>query len=217
MYMTLLNKIPFLALFASLFLTQPTHATDAMTDSPTPQITEHAIFGAGCFWCVESEFQALDGVLSVVSGYAGGETKNPTYQQVSGKKTGHIEVVRVTYDPTKISYAKLLDAFWLIHDPTQVGGQGVDIGPQYISAILPINDEQHALATEAKAKVDASGDFKKPIATVIKPAGIFYEAEGYHQDYYEKKGIIYESVFDLGGESTTMKKRKSWFGGMFGN
>ncbi len=174
--------------------------------------TDYAIFGAGCFWCVESEFQAIDGVQDVVSGYAGGEEENPTYEQVSRKKTGHFEVVRVSYDPTKVSYERLVEAFWLIHDPTQSDGQGVDIGPQYRSVILPLNEEQDRIARASKTRADASGTFSKPIATIIQPAGTFYEAEAYHQDYYEKKGIVYDSVFDLGGESTTMKKRKRWLG-----
>ncbi len=178
---------------------------------------EYALFGAGCFWCVESEFQAIDGVIDVVSGYAGGETDNPTYESVSTKKTGHFEVVRVSYDPSKVEYKRLVEAFWLIHDPTQVGGQGVDIGPQYRSAILPLNEKQLEIATKAKEEVDASGEFKKPIATIIKPVDTFYEAEQYHQDYYEKKGVVYDSVFDLGGESTTMKKRKGWLNQLFGN
>lgn len=200
-----------LTLAFSALLSTPTYADDTMTDTKL----DYAIFGAGCFWCVESEFQAIDGVHDVVSGYAGGHTENPTYKEVSRKDTGHFEVVQLSFDPSKVSYAKLVEAFWLIHDPTQTDGQGVDIGPQYLSAILPLNDEQMKIATEAKQAVDASGEFKKPIATIIKLAGTFYEAEKYHQDYYEKKGIIYESVFDLGGESTTMKKRKSWFGSVF--
>jgi peptide-methionine (S)-S-oxide reductase len=187
---------------------------DAMTATKS---IDYAVFGAGCFWCVESEFQAIKGVIDVVSGYAGGHTKNPTYEDVSYKDTGHIEVVRVSFDPKQVDYNTLIEAFWHIHDPTQVGGQGVDMGSQYISAILPLNNEQMQIAEAAKVAADASGAFKKPIATIIKPAGTFYEAEAYHQNYYAKKGIVYKSVFDLGGESTTMKKRKQWLKQIFGN
>ncbi len=176
-----------------------------------------ATFAAGCFWCVESEFQAIDGVKEVVSGYTGGTMKNPSYQQVSAHNTGHFEAVRVVYDPKTISYEKLLEAFFLIHDPTQTNGQGVDIGPQYRSAIFFENEEQKKAAEKAKAAANTSGKFKKPLATLILPAGTFYTAEDYHQNYYEKKGVEYKSVFELGGESTTMKKRKGWQNGMFGN
>lgn len=169
---------------------------------------EVATFAAGCFWCVESEFQAIDGVREVVSGYTGGEVENPSYEQVSGHNTGHFEAVRVVYDPKTLSYEKLLEAFWLIHDPTQANGQGVDIGPQYRSAIFYHNEAQKAAAEAAKQQ--AAGQFPKPIATQILPASPFYSAEDYHQDYYAKKGIEYKSVFELGGESTTMKKRRGW-------
>ncbi len=173
------------------------------------QKLEVATFAAGCFWCVESEFQALDGVKEVVSGYTGGTVENPSYEQVSAKKTGHLEAVRIVYDPKVIAYDKLLEAFWLIHDPTQANGQGVDIGPQYTSAIFYHDGAQKRAADAAKSR--AASQFTKPIATVILPAATFYSAEDYHQDYYAKKGIEYKSVFELGGESTTMKKRKSWW------
>ncbi len=201
----------------ALDTTQSTEAVMLDERALQEQGLEIATFAAGCFWCVESEFQALEGVKEVVSGYTGGTLENPTYQQVTGKQTGHYEAVRVAYDPEIISYGKLLEAFWLIHDPTQENGQGVDIGPQYRSAIFFHNPEQRATAEEAKAEADASGTFKRPIATEILPAETFYTAEDYHQDYYAKQGIDYESVFDLGGESTTMKKRKRWLGSMFGN
>lgn len=172
---------------------------------------EVATFAAGCFWCVESEFQAIAGVKAVISGYTGGTVENPTYAQVTGKQTGHFEAVRVVYDPAVVPYTRLLEAFFLIHDPTQADGQGVDIGPQYRSAIFYRNPAQQQAAEAAKASADASGRFTKPIATAILPAGTFYTAEDYHQDYYEKNGVKYISVFDLGGESTTMKKRKRWW------
>lgn len=188
------------------------HTGAVMMDEATlkAQKLEVATFAAGCFWCVESEFQAIAGVKEVVSGYTGGTVENPSYEQVSTKKTGHFEAVRVVYDPSALSYEKLLEAFWLIHDPTQADGQGVDIGPQYTSAIFYHDAEQKSAAHAAKTR--ATAQFSKPIATVILPASTFYSAEGCHQDYYAKKGIEYKSVFELGGESTTMRKRKGWFG-----
>ena len=195
--------------------TQPTEAVMMNNDALKAQGLDVATFAAGCFWCVESEFQAIDGVKEVVSGYTGGSVDNPSYEQVSGHDTGHYEAVRVAYDPKIISYEKLLEAFWLIHDPTQSNGQGVDIGPQYRSVIFYHNDTQKAAAETSKSAADASGKFIKPIATQILPAGTFYKAEDYHQDYYAKHGVEYKSVFELGGQSTTMKKRKSWFGGAF--
>lgn len=188
--------------------TKPTETVMMNDDALKAQGLEVATFAAGCFWCVESEFQAIDGVKEVISGYTGGAVKNPSYEQVSGHGTGHYEAVRVAYDPKVVPYEKLLEAFWLIHDPTQKDGQGVDIGPQYRSAIFYQNDAQKAAAEAAKNK--AAGQFSKPIATAILSARTFYKAEDYHQDYYAKHGVEYKSVFELGGESTTMKKRKGW-------
>ncbi|TAF15440.1 MAG: peptide-methionine (S)-S-oxide reductase [Alphaproteobacteria bacterium] len=153
-----------------------------------------AVFGAGCFWCVESEFQAIDGVRAVESGYAGGTTHNPTYEEVCNKNTGHFEVVRVEYDAAKVSYAQLVDAFWMMHNPTQKDGQGVDIGPQYRSVIMPATEEERQIAEASKERVNTSGVFSAPIATIIQPLTVFYPAEDYHQDYYAKKGVYYESV-----------------------
>lgn len=189
--------------------TKPTEVVMMNDEALKAQGLEVATFAAGCFWCVESEFQAIDGVKEVVSGYTGGTVDNPSYEQVSGHHTGHYEAVRIAYDPRVLSYEKLLEAFWLIHDPTQSNGQGVDIGPQYRSAIFYRNDAQKEAAEAAKKK--AAGQFSKPIATAILPAGTFYKAEDYHQDYYAKHGVEYKSVFELGGESTTMKKRKGWW------
>ncbi len=176
-------------------------------DNPAYQ---QATFAGGCFWCVESEFEAIKGVVDVVSGYTGGHVKNPTYQQVSGHDTGHAEAVRVLFDPNIVSYEKLLEAFWNIHDPTQVGGQGVDTGPQYRSVIFTHTPEQKALAETAKASVEASRRFKKPLTTSVEPSVEFYPAEDYHQDYNTKRGVTYKSVFELEGKSTTLKKRGFW-------
>ncbi|MBI4548696.1 MAG: peptide-methionine (S)-S-oxide reductase MsrA [Ignavibacteriae bacterium] len=143
---------------------------------------EKATFGAGCFWCVEAVFERLDGVTSVVAGYAGGTNPNPTYREVCTGTTGHAEVAQITYDPAKISYEKLLDVFWEAHDPTTLNRQGADVGTQYRSAIF-YHDEQQKLAAE-KSKKEVAKKFSDLIVTEIQPLTHFYEAENYHQDYY---------------------------------
>jgi peptide-methionine (S)-S-oxide reductase len=151
-------------------------------------MTETATFGAGCFWGVEAEFRRLPGVIDAAVGYSGGHTVNPTYKDVCTDETGHAEVVQVTFDPAKISYEQLLGAFWQLHDPTQVNRQGPDFGTQYRTAIFFHSPEQEAAAKKSKAALDASGKFRRPIATEITPAGPFYRAEEYHQRYLEKRG-----------------------------
>jgi len=150
--------------------------------------TEIATFGAGCFWGVEAAFSRVPGVTEAVSGYSGGRTENPTYKDVCTDETGHAEVVQVTYDPAKVSFEKLLEVFWTMHDPTQVNRQGPDFGSQYRTAIFFHTPEQEAIAKKVKAELNASGKFKKPIATEITKAGPFYRAEEYHQKYLEKRG-----------------------------
>lgn len=149
---------------------------------------EKAIFGAGCFWGVEDAFQKLDGVEDAVSGYSGGSVANPTYEQVCTGRTGHAEVVEVTYDPARISYEQLLETFWKIHDPTQVNRQGPDVGTQYRSAIFYLNDAQKTAAEASKQRLEASGKLPRPVATEVAQAAEFYRAEEYHQDYFEKRG-----------------------------
>jgi peptide methionine sulfoxide reductase msrA/msrB len=149
--------------------------------------TEKASFAAGCFWHVQEVFDNTKGVVSTMVGYAGGKTKNPTYEKVCTLDTGHAETVLVEYDPSIISYDKLLDVFWNLHDPTQVGGQGVDIGDQYRSIIFYHNDAQKEAALKSKARLEASGRFKKHIATQVIPSKEFYKAEEYHQKYFEKQ------------------------------
>lgn len=151
-------------------------------------MTEIATFGAGCFWGVEAAFQSVPGVLDTAVGYSGGETANPTYKDVCTDQTGHAEVVQVTFDPAKLGYERLLDVFWQVHDPTQVNRQGPDFGTQYRSAIFTHSPEQEAAAKKSRAEVEASGKFKRPIATEITPAGTFYRAEEYHQKYLQKRG-----------------------------
>lgn len=148
-----------------------------------------ATFGAGCFWCVEPIFQKLDGVLSTSVGYAGGSFGNPTYDDVCTGQTGHAEVVQIEYDPSKISYDELLNAFWNNHDPTTLNKQGPDIGTQYRSLIFFHSSEQEATAKASKEKLENSGKYHKNIVTEIVPASQFYKAEDYHQRYYEKCGL----------------------------
>jgi peptide methionine sulfoxide reductase msrA/msrB len=153
---------------------------------------EKATFAGGCFWCMTPPFEKLDGVTKVVSGYTGGHTANPTYEDVTSETTGHRESVEVTFDPAKISYEKLLDVFWRQINPTDAGGSFVDRGPSYTSAIFYHSEEQKRLAEESKQKLEHSGRFDKPIVTPILPAGPFYPAEEYHQDYWKKNPIRYK-------------------------
>jgi len=150
--------------------------------------TESAIFAAGCFWGVEAAFRQIPGVLEVTSGYAGGRVANPTYQDVCTGRTGHAEAVQVTYDPQQVSYERLLDAFWKIHDPTTPNRQGPDVGTQYRSAIFTHGPEQQRLAEESRAKEQTNQ--RSPIVTEIVAAGEFYPAEEYHQRYFEKNGGV---------------------------
>src|SRR5207253_1254506 len=148
-----------------------------------------ATFAAGCFWGVESTFRQLPGVISTRVGYTGGQMQNPTHKDVCTDRTGHAEAVEVDYDPTKISYEKLLDVFWENHDPTQLNRQGPDSGTQYRSAIFYHDPEQQSAAESSKEKRGKSGAYRKPIVTQIVPATTFYEAEDYHQQYLEKRGL----------------------------
>lgn len=154
------------------------------------QKLDKAMFGAGCFWKVQHVFSKVPGVIKTTVGYAGGTTKNPTYEQVCRHDTGHAEVVLVEYDPTKVTYEQLLDVFWKNHDPTTLNRQGWDMGTNYRSAVFYLNDAQRKEALEVKTRLDNAHVFKKPIVTEITPAGTFYKAEDYHQNYYEKNGKV---------------------------
>lgn len=154
--------------------------------------TKKAIFAGGCFWCMQPPFDALEGVSQTRVGYAGGHVKNPTYEQVSSGETGHAEVIEVAFDPSKVSYEKLLDTFWKNIDPTTRDQQFADRGPQYRTAIFYVDDEQKRLALESKAKIEKSGWYDRPIVTEIAPAGEFYPAEDYHQKYYQKQSVHYQ-------------------------
>jgi len=150
---------------------------------------EKATFGAGCFWGVEATFRQIPGVTSTAVGYMGGTLNNPTYKDVCTDRTGHAEVVQVEYDPSKVSYDELLSVFWANHDPTQLNRQGPDVGTQYRSVIFFHNPQQEAAAKASKEKLQASGQYKRPIVTAIVPAGEFWRAEDYHQQYLEKRGL----------------------------
>jgi peptide-methionine (S)-S-oxide reductase len=155
-------------------------------------MSETAIFGAGCFWGVEAAFRRVDGVTETSVGYAGGETANPTYQEVCSGRTGHAEVVRVTFDPARVSYAALLDLFWEVHDPSQVDRQGPDVGTQYRSVVFYASEAQNEAAEASKAALIAAG---RPIATQIEPAPDYWIAEDYHQQYIEKNRRIHSGLF----------------------
>ena len=163
-------------------------ATTPMTPTKDAKMAE-AMFGAGCFWGVEETFRTMPGVIATSVGYAGGKTDKPTYKQVCYEDTGHAEVVHITYDPTKITYATLLDTFWKNHDPTQVNRQGPDVGDQYRTVIFTYSPEQQQEAETSKAVLGVSGKYRRPIATQILPAPTYYPAEDYHQKYLMKRGL----------------------------
>jgi peptide methionine sulfoxide reductase msrA/msrB len=154
-------------------------------------MTRIATFAGGCFWCLEADFEKVPGVEKAISGYTGGHTKNPSYKEVSTGTTGHAEAVQVYYDPSKITYQELLEFFWRHIDPTDPGGQFADRGSQYRTAIFYHDEEQRRLAEESKQALSMSGRFDKPIVTEIVPFTKFYEAEDYHQDYYQKQSSGY--------------------------
>jgi len=146
---------------------------------------ETTTLGAGCFWCVEAIFQGLKGVKSVVSGYSGGSVPNPTYNDVCSGNTGYAEVCQIKFDPDKISFGEILDVFWEVHDPTTLNRQGADVGTQYRSAIFYHNEKQKEIAERSKKKIDASGIFSNPVITEISAYQNFYQAEDYHQNYFD--------------------------------
>lgn len=162
----------------------------ARPSGPSP--TAEASFAGGCFWCVEEAFDAVPGVVSTTSGYTGGRTSDPSYEEVAAGRTGHAEAVRVVYDPAVTGYARLLDTFWRNIDPTDAGGQFCDRGDSYRSAIFYHDAEQRRLAEASKRSLEGSGRFDEPIVTTIVPAGEFYPAEEYHQNYYEKNPVRYK-------------------------
>jgi peptide methionine sulfoxide reductase msrA/msrB len=183
--------IAFIALALVLLGCQQANGTMEKKMHDEPQNAKEAYFAGGCFWCTEADFEKADGVIEAISGYTGGHVANPTYKQVSKGGTGHVEAVKVIYDPAKISYEELLQVFWMHIDPTDPGGQFVDRGSQYRSVIFYANEQQRRLAEASKERLAASGRFDKPIVTEILPLGPFYPAEAYHQDYYKRNPIRY--------------------------
>ena len=170
--------------------------------------TEHAILGGGCFWCVEAVYERIEGVSEVISGYAGGQTKNPTYQEVTSGKTGHAEVCKIIFDSGVVTFDEILDIFWQAHDPTTLNRQGADIGTQYRSAIYYTNDSQKKSTEKALEK--ASKIFDKPITTEVKELDNFYLAEGYHQDYYENNPNAPYCAFVIAPKIKKLGKKGLW-------
>jgi len=178
----------------------------AMNANAGDKGVEKATFAGGCFWCMESPFEKIDGVKEVVSGYTGGHKENPTYEEVSAGSTGHVEAVEVTYEPSRVTYPQLLDVFWRQIDPTDPGGQFVDRGSQYRAAIFYHSEEQRILAEKSREAIGKSGRFQAPIVTEILPASRFYKAEEYHQDYYRKNPIRYKFYRFNSGRDQYLKK-----------
>lgn len=167
---------------------------------------EVAVFAGGCFWCMVSPFDVLEGIIEVRSGYSGGHLENPTYKDVKAQTSGHYEVVRILYDPSRISYNKLLDAYWRQVDPTDAEGQFQDRGSSYRTAIFFTTEEQKQLAEKSKRELDCSGRFEKTVITPILPAEKFYEAEEYHQDFYRKSEQEYKSDRKISGRDEFIQK-----------
>ncbi|OGA55849.1 MAG: peptide-methionine (S)-S-oxide reductase [Betaproteobacteria bacterium RIFCSPLOWO2_12_FULL_65_14] len=204
-----MKKIAYLIAFAATSLvgamTGPAIAQTAKPAAEKP-VTAKATFAGGCFWCVEEAFDKVPGVVATTSGYLGGHTKNPTYEQVSGGRTGHAEVVQVEYDPKRVSYEKLIEAFWRNVDPTQKDAQFCDHGSQYRSGIFYHDAEQRRLAEASKAALAKNKPFKGEIVTEITKASEFYAAEGYHQDYYQKNPVRYKFYKTGCGREARLKK-----------
>jgi peptide-methionine (S)-S-oxide reductase len=191
-----MSRLTLAASFVLLFAVLACGAADSQTSEESLPVDEaglaKATFAGGCFWCMEPPFDKLDGVVSTTSGYIGGEEAEPTYKQVSAGATGHAEAVQIVYDPAKVSYQRLLEVFWHNVDPTTPDRQFCDRGRQYRTAIFAHGDEQLRLARESKRELEESGVLDQPIVTEIVPAGDFWPAEEYHQDYYEKNPIRYK-------------------------
>ncbi len=185
------NKIMYLfalctLVFSSCQATSNTSKPVSLATLPVNDDREEAIMAAGCFWCIETSLGLLEGVDTVISGYIGGKGANPTYAQVTTGQTGYAEAVKITYDPKVISYDELLKAFFQLHDPTQLNRQGNDVGTQYRSALFPLNAEQEEKAGYYIAQLNTEKAYDKPIVTTIEKADVFYPAEDYHQDYFNK-------------------------------
>ncbi|MGB2929178.1 MAG: peptide-methionine (S)-S-oxide reductase MsrA, partial [Desulfobacterales bacterium] len=196
-----------------LFCVYQAISMDKKIDESVMELSENtrtAVFAGGCFWCTESDFEKVTGVIEVLSGYTGGHDDHPTYKEVSAGRTGHMEAVQVIYDPTRITYEELLDVFWRHVDPTDPGGQFVDRGSQYRSAIFYADEKERQLAEASKKRLANSGPFTKPIVTDILPLGTFYKAEDYHQDYHKKNPLRYKWYRSGSGRDKFLKK--TWAG-----
>ena len=168
-----------------------------------------AILGGGCFWCLEAVFDRLRGVMAVESGYSGGQVDNPTYRQVCNGNTGHVEVVRVTFDPSEITFRDLLEVFFEVHDPTTLNRQGNDVGEQYRSVVFYTTEQQKKEAEEVIAELNKTRKFQNPIVTTVEPAQKFYIAEGYHQEYYENNRMQPYCMFVISPKVKKLEKRFS--------
>jgi len=177
----------------------------ALAQTPATPARAKATFAGGCFWCVESDFDKVPGVLSTTSGYTGGKTANPTYEQVSSKTTGHAEAVEIVYDPRKVTYEQLLDTYWHSIDPTTRDAQFCDHGSPYRTAIFAHDAAQLKAANESRAALEKTKPFKEPIVTEIVMAGPFYPAEAYHQDYYKKNPLRYQYYRTTCGRDARLK------------
>ncbi|HXK58490.1 MAG TPA: peptide-methionine (R)-S-oxide reductase MsrB [Acidobacteriota bacterium] len=193
-------------LLAALVVVGMGTGADQKSATQAPLHLETAYFAGGCFWCVEADFEKVSGVTEVISGFSGGQKDNPTYKEVSSGRTGHAEAVKVIYDPARVSYPQLLEVFWTHIDPTDKGGQFVDRGNQYRSAIFYRNETERRLAEASKRELEKSGVFKKPIVTEIVPFEKFYEAEKYHQDFYKNHSDRYHSYRTGSGRDQFLEK-----------
>jgi peptide-methionine (S)-S-oxide reductase len=191
---------------AGLFVVLGALAASAQQLAPAQARQAVAIFAGGCFWCMQPPFDKLDGVISTTAGYTGGRTANPTYEQVSAGGTGHVEAVRVVYDPAKVTYQKLLDVFWHNIDPYDAAGQFCDRGSQYRAAIFVQNEEEKRAAEKSKQALSKSGQLHQPVVTEIVPAGAFYPAEDYHQGYYLKHPLKYKFYRTTCGRDSRLQK-----------
>jgi peptide-methionine (S)-S-oxide reductase len=192
------------ALLSSWLPAAHAQAAPAAT-TPAATNTAKAIFAGGCFWCVESDFDKIDGVLATTSGYIGGSTANPTYEQISSKNTGHAEAVEIVFDPRKVSYSALVERYWRTIDPTVKDRQFCDVGSPYRTAIFALDDEQLKVAQASRAALEKTKPFKEPIVTEIVKASTFYPAEGYHQDYYKKNPLRYNYYRTSCGRDARLK------------
>jgi peptide-methionine (S)-S-oxide reductase len=192
--------------FAALFATFAVAIAFAQAPVPATAMTAKATFAGGCFWCVESDFDKVDGVISTTSGYTGGKTANPTYEQVGSKATGHYEAVEIVFDPKKVSYEKLVEYFWRTIDPTDANGQFCDKGAPYKTAIFAHDAEQLKIVQASRERLEKTKPFKAPVVTEVLSAAPFYRAEEYHQDYYTKNPVRYKYYRTSCGRDARVKE-----------